>query len=41
MNIASGCPLFLSLTQLDNPANGYVKDDTAFLKIVVDTNVGG
>jgi TNF receptor-associated factor 3 len=36
MNIASGCPLFVSLATLDS--GGYVRDDTLFIKIVVDTN---
>ena len=35
MNIASGCPMFCSLTELNNHA--YVRDDTMFLKIIVDT----
>ena len=35
MNIASGCPLFVSLATLNG--GGYVKDDTMFIKIVVDT----
>ena len=34
-NIASGCPMFCSLTELNNHA--YVRDDTMFLKIIVDT----
>lgn len=34
MNIASGCPLFVAHTILETPA--YLKDDTIFLKIVVD-----
>lgn len=34
-NIASGCPLFCSLPELNNHA--YVRDDTMFLKIIVDT----
>ncbi|XP_077984945.1 TNF receptor-associated factor 2-like isoform X2 [Glandiceps talaboti] len=38
LNIASGCPLFMPLTQLDNPRHSYVKDDVAFLKIFVDTS---
>ena len=38
MNIASGCPLFLPLTQLDNPALGYVKDDVIFIKVIVETD---
>ena len=33
-NIASGCPMFCSLTELNN--HTYVKDDTMFLKIIVD-----
>ena len=33
-NIASGCPMFCSLTELNNHA--YVRDDTMFLKIIVD-----
>ena len=35
-NIASGCPMFLSLTELHNHA--YIRDDTLFLKIIVDTS---
>ena len=35
-NIASGCPMFCSLTELNNHA--YVQDDTMFLKIIVDTS---
>ena len=34
-NIANGCPMFCSLTELNNHA--YVRDDTMFLKIIVDT----
>ena len=34
-NIASGCPLFCSLSELNT--HGYVRDDTMFLKIIVDT----
>ena len=34
-NIASGCPTFCSLNELTNHA--YVRDDTVFLKIIVDT----
>jgi TNF receptor-associated factor 2 len=36
MNIASGCPLFMSLTQLDSPMHAFVKDNSAFLKIIVN-----
>ena len=35
-NIASGCPMFCSLTELNNHA--YVRDDTMFIKIIVDTS---
>ena len=35
-NIASGCPLFCSLTRLNNHA--YVREDTMFLRIIVDTS---
>ncbi|XP_070582256.1 TNF receptor-associated factor 2-like [Ptychodera flava] len=38
MNIASGCPLFMPLSQLDSPRHKYVKDDIAFLKVIVDTS---
>ena len=36
MNVASGCPLFCPLAELSNHA--YVRDDTMFLKIIVDTS---
>ena len=36
MNIASGCPLFCALTELNMHA--YVRDDTVFMKIIVDTS---
>jgi TNF receptor-associated factor 3 len=35
MNVASGCPLFVSLMTLDS--GGYVKDDAMFIKMVIDT----
>lgn len=35
MNIASGCPLFMQLSLLDSTQNAYVRDNTAFIKIVV------
>ena len=38
MNIASGCPLFMPLSQLDSQRHAYVKDDVAFLRIIVDTS---
>lgn len=37
MNIASGCPLFMPLTLLENPQYAFVRDDTAFIHISVDT----
>ncbi|XP_033734392.1 TNF receptor-associated factor 3-like [Pecten maximus] len=36
MNIASGCPLFVSHTVLETRT--YLQDDTIFIKIEVDTN---
>ncbi|XP_077984944.1 TNF receptor-associated factor 2-like isoform X1 [Glandiceps talaboti] len=38
MNIASGCPLFMPISQLDSSRHAYVKDDAAFIKIIVDTS---
>ena len=35
-NIASGCPMFCPLGELNNHA--YVRDETMFLKIIVDTS---
>uniref|UniRef100_W5KYX1 TNF receptor-associated factor n=1 Tax=Astyanax mexicanus TaxID=7994 RepID=W5KYX1_ASTMX len=36
MNVASGCPLFFPLSKLRSPKHAYVKDDTLFIKCVVD-----
>lgn len=36
MNIASGCPLFCPLAKLASAKNSYVKDDTIFIKAIVD-----
>ena len=36
MNVASGCPLFCPLADLNSHA--YVRDDTMFLKIIADTS---
>ena len=36
MNIASGCPLFIPLSKLDDPSLAYVKEDTMFIKLIVD-----
>uniref|UniRef100_A0A672V7H7 TNF receptor-associated factor n=1 Tax=Strigops habroptila TaxID=2489341 RepID=A0A672V7H7_STRHB len=38
MNIASGCPMFLPLFKLQSPKYAYVKEDTLFLKCIVETN---
>ena len=39
MNVASGCPLFCQLSKLDNPSSSvYVKDDTMYIKVIVDTS---
>ncbi|XP_077986396.1 TNF receptor-associated factor 2-like isoform X2 [Glandiceps talaboti] len=38
MNIASGCPLFMPISQLDSSQHAYVKDDAMFLKVIVDTS---
>ena len=35
MNIASGCPMFASVSVLDN--SSYIKDDTMFLKCKINT----
>lgn len=36
MNIASGCPLFMRQAQLDQSSPMFMKDDVAFIKVVVD-----
>ncbi|XP_061171996.1 TNF receptor-associated factor 3-like [Saccostrea echinata] len=36
MNIASGCPMFVSHPVLETP--GYLRDDTIFIKVVVATD---
>ncbi|XP_069465630.1 TNF receptor-associated factor 1 isoform X2 [Ambystoma mexicanum] len=38
MNVASGCPMFLPSSKLQSPKHAYVKDDTIFLKCIIDTN---
>ena len=35
MNVASGCPLFVSLSTLDT--GGYIRDDGLFIKMIIDT----
>uniref|UniRef100_A0A8C9TQV6 TNF receptor-associated factor n=1 Tax=Scleropages formosus TaxID=113540 RepID=A0A8C9TQV6_SCLFO len=37
MNVASGCPLFFPLAKLRSTRHAYCKDDTLFIKCVVDT----
>lgn len=37
-NVASGCPLFFPLNRLQSPRHAYVKDDTMFLKCIVETS---
>ncbi|XP_045678535.1 TNF receptor-associated factor 3 isoform X2 [Phyllostomus hastatus] len=36
MNIASGCPVFVAQTVLENGT--YIRDDTIFIKVIVDTS---
>uniref|UniRef100_A0A8C5PL43 TNF receptor-associated factor n=1 Tax=Leptobrachium leishanense TaxID=445787 RepID=A0A8C5PL43_9ANUR len=36
MNIASGCPVFVAQTVLESGT--YIKDDTIFIKVIVDTS---
>ncbi|XP_056410599.1 TNF receptor-associated factor 1-like [Hyla sarda] len=38
MNVASGCPLFCPLSKLQAVRNNYVKDDTIFIRCIIDTN---
>ncbi|NXL42169.1 TRAF2 factor, partial [Podilymbus podiceps] len=38
MNVASGCPMFLPLSKLQSPKYAYVKEDTLFLKCIIETN---
>ncbi|MBN3299332.1 TRAF2 factor, partial [Amia calva] len=36
MNIASGCPLFCPLAKLSGAKSSYLRDDTIFIKAIVD-----
>ncbi|CAF1518816.1 unnamed protein product [Rotaria sordida] len=36
MNIASGIPKFFPLTMIQQEGNPYVRDDTMFIKVMVD-----
>ncbi|KAK3566158.1 hypothetical protein QTP86_028448, partial [Hemibagrus guttatus] len=38
MNVASGCPLFFPLAKLRSLKHAYCKDDTLFIKCVVDSS---
>ncbi|XP_077986635.1 TNF receptor-associated factor 3-like [Glandiceps talaboti] len=38
MNIVSGCPVFMSLSQLSDSRYAYVKNDVAYILVKVDTN---
>ncbi|NXV72869.1 TRAF1 factor, partial [Atlantisia rogersi] len=38
MNVASGCPMFLPLSKLQSPKYAYVKEDTLFVKCIIETN---
>ncbi|TSO77763.1 TNF receptor-associated factor 2 [Bagarius yarrelli] len=38
MNVASGCPLFCPLAKLHSLKHAYCKDDTLFIKCVVDAS---
>ncbi|XP_061481268.1 TNF receptor-associated factor 5 isoform X4 [Rhineura floridana] len=36
LNVASGCPRFVAHTVLENAKSTYIRDDTFFVKVVVD-----
>lgn len=36
MNIATGCPLFMALSKLNQPGHGYLKDDTLYIRVLVE-----
>ena len=38
MNIASGIPKFCSLSSIQQEGNGYTRDDTMYIKILIDFN---
>lgn len=37
MNVASGCPLFVPHTVLEGAEGLYLRNNTIFIKVVVDT----
>jgi len=41
VNVASGCPRFMTITQLENATSNYVKDNAIFVRIVVDPDPEG
>ena len=38
MNIASGCPMFMAICQLQQDGREYIKDDIMLVRIMVDTS---
>jgi hypothetical protein len=36
MNIASGIPKFVAISTIQQPNNPYVKEDTMYIKVMVD-----
>ncbi|XP_063792056.1 TNF receptor-associated factor 1 [Pseudophryne corroboree] len=38
MNIASGCPLFCPLSKLQSAKHSYVREDTMFIRCIIDTS---
>jgi TNF receptor-associated factor 2 len=36
MNIASGIPMFFPLTKIQEKENSYIREDTMFIKVMVD-----
>ncbi|CAD5112528.1 DgyrCDS1739 [Dimorphilus gyrociliatus] len=38
LNVASGCPQFIPIDLLENPSNGYLKDNQLLIKVSIDTS---
>lgn len=38
MNIATGCPMFVQLSRLGQASQTYLKDDTMYIRVVVETD---
>lgn len=36
MNVASGCPRFIALTQLESSGSHYLRDDTIFIQVTIE-----